>query len=173
MKAIAAAAVALALAPPAAAQDPPRADVFAGYSALAGDGDARHGWHAALGWPLGGRLSLVLDASGHGGRDVEGTDVDALALMAGPRLAFSRGRLRPFVHVIAGLLRTRASVGVFEVEISESANDFGGAAGGGLDFGLGERWAARGAADYRAVRSGGETIGDPRFSIGVVHRFRR
>ena len=157
---------------PAGAQDATGPDAFAGYSVLLGDG-ARHGWHAALGWPLGGRLSLAVDLAGHGGSDDEGTDVDTLALMAGPRFRLGGGRVRPFVHVLAGLVRTRRGVDVFEVDIGETSNDLGGAAGGGVDLGFGERWAVRGAADYRASRSGGETIGDPRVSVGVVYRFRR
>ena len=64
-----------------------------------------------------------------------------------------------------------ATFPIFEVDISETSTDFGGAAGGGLDIGFGERWAARLAADYRLVSADGETEGDPRFSAGVVYRF--
>ena len=71
--------------------------------------------------------------------------------MAGPRVTFGGGRLRPFVHVIGGVVRSKASISVFDVEISESSTDFGGAAGGGFDLGFGERWALRLAADYRVV----------------------
>ena len=91
--------------------------------------------------------------------------------MAGPRFTFGGGRLRPFVHVIGGVVRSKASISVFDVEISESITDFGGAAGGGLDIGLGGRWALRLAADYRVVNADDETAGDPRFSAGVAYRF--
>jgi len=154
----------------ASAQDAGKHDAFAGYSMLAADGDRWQGWHAALGLGLSGRLSLVLDASSHQA-DVEGTDVSALSLMAGPRLTFGGGRLRPFLHVIGGVVRTKAGVGVFEVDISESTTGFGGAAGGGVDLGLGGRWAARLTGDYRMVRIDDETVSDPRFSAGVVYRF--
>jgi len=156
---------------PASAQDASRSDAFAGYSMLASDGETMHGWHAALGWSLTRRFGLVFDVSGHQGRDAEGTDVSVLSLMAGPRATFGGGRLRPFVHVIGGVVRSKASVGVFDVEISESATDVGGAAGGGFDVGFGDRWALRLAGDYRVVKVDEETARDPRFSAGVVYRF--
>jgi opacity protein-like surface antigen len=175
MKAFRLAAVLLvAMGPVAApAQDAPKGDVFGGYSMLVSDGETMHGWHAALGWGLSGRIGLLLDASGHQGSDAEGTDVSLLSLMAGPRVGFGSGRLRPFVHVIGGIVRTKASVSVFDVEISESSTDFGGAAGGGFDLGSGERWALRLAGDYRVVKVGDETARDPRFSAGVAYRFGR
>ena len=168
----------------ASAQDGSKGDVFAGYSILAsgdpktcpncetaGNGGTMHGWHAALGWGLSGRIGLLLDVSGHQGSEAEGTDVNVLSLMAGPRVTFGGGRLRPFVHVIGGVVRSKASVSVFDIEISESATDLGGAAGGGFDFAFGDRWALRLAGDYRVVKVEGETASDPRFSAGVAYKF--
>jgi opacity protein-like surface antigen len=167
-----AAALLVAVGPLAAsAQDASRGDAFAGYSALASDGETRHGAHAALGWGVSGRIDLLLDVSRHQGSDAEGTDVSVLSLMAGPRVTFGGGRLRPFVHVIGGVVRSKASVSVFDIEISESSSDFGGAAGGGFDVGFDNRWALRLAGDYRVVKVDDETAGDPRFSAGVVYRF--
>ena len=155
----------------ASAQEAPRGDLFAGYSMLASDGETMHGWHAALGWGLTKRVGLLFDASGHEGGDGEGTDVSLLSLMAGPRATFGGGRVRPFVHLIAGIVRTRASIGIFEVQISESSSDFGAAAGGGFDLGFGERWALRLAGDYRIVKLDEGDARDPRFSAGVTYRF--
>lgn len=167
-----AAALLLSVGPTAAsAQDASKADLFAGYSLLAAEGDSMHGWHAALGWGLSGRIGLLLDVSGHQGSDVEGTDVGVLSLMAGPRVTLGGGRVRPFLHVIGGVVRSKASVSVFDVEISESTTDFGGAAGGGVDLGFGDRWALRLAGDYRVVKVDEETASDPRFSVGVAYSF--
>jgi opacity protein-like surface antigen len=174
MKAFALAAALLAVGSTGASaqQHAAKGDAFAGYSMLASDGETKHGWHAALAWGAWGPgVGLMLDASGHQGSDGEGTDVSVLSLMAGPRITFGDGRLRPFVHVIGGIVRSKASVSVFEVEISESSTDFGGTAGGGLDWAFGERWAVRLAGDYRVVNVEGEKAGDPRFSAGVVYRF--
>jgi len=169
-----AAALLVAMGPVAAsAQDASQGDLFAGYSMLARDGETMHGWQAALGWGVSGRIGLLFDVSGHQGSDAEGTDLGLLSLMAGPRVRFGGGRLRPFVHVIGGVVRSKASVGVFDVEISESSTDFGGAAGGGFDLGFGGRWALRLAGDYRVVKTDEETAKDPRFSAGVVYRLGR
>ena len=147
-------------------------DAFAGYSMLAGDGETMHGGHAALGWGVWGpRLGLLFDVSGHRGKDAEGTDVSVLSLMAGPRGTFGTGRLRPFVHVIGGVVRSKASVSVFDVEISESSTEFGGAAGGGFDLRFGDRWALRIAGDYRVLKVDEGTASDPRFSAGVAYKF--
>ena len=147
-------------------------DAFAGYSMVVSDGEAMHGWHAALGWgKWGPGLGLLLDASGHQGSDAEGTDASLLSLMAGPRVTFGHRRLRPFVHVIGGVVRSKASVSVFDVEISESSTDLGGAAGGGFDLGFGNRWGLRLAADYRGVKIGDGTTREPRFSAGVAYKF--
>lgn len=174
MRAPAALALALALAVPASAQDAPRADLFGGYSLVRSDGVSFHGWNVAGGWRVSGRIAVTLDLSGHGATDAEGTDVDMLAVMAGPRFYVATGsRLRPFVHLLAGLVRSSGGIDVFDVRISESRTDFGGAAGGGVDFGIGDRWAVRGAADYRVLEADGETVSDPRFSAGVVYRFAR
>lgn len=156
----------------ASAQDASsKSDAFAGYSLLAADGATKHGWHAALGWGFSGRFGVLLDVSGHQGNDVEGSDVSVLSLMAGPRLRFGGGRLRPFVYVLGGVVRTRSGIRVFDVEISESRTDAGGAAGGGLDLPFGERWAFRLGGDYRVVNQEGETTSEPRFSAGIAYRF--
>lgn len=155
----------------ASAQDAHRADVFGGYSMLRTGSDTFQGWQASLGWGLSGRVGLLLDASGHQGTAENGDDASVLSLMAGPRLTFSSGRARPFVHALAGVVRSKAGIEVLDVEITESRTDFGGAAGGGIDLGFGDRWAARVAADYRVLRVEAETEGDPRLSAGVVYRF--
>lgn len=151
------------------------ADLFAGYSAIPSDGETFHGWQASLGFPLSSRLGLLLDLSGHRATVPETADVNAdmLSLMAGPRLVFGGGgRLRPSLHLLAGIVRSKASVRIFDVDVSESRNDLGGAAGGAVDMRLGGRFAARALADYRVVRGDGETASDPRVSLGVVYNFR-
>jgi hypothetical protein len=168
----------------AAAQDTWTSDVFAGYSTMfvgataceachtdAIGEEMFHGWHAALGWGIARRLDLVLDASGHRGASGSGHDLDLLAVMAGPRFARAGGRVRPFVHLLGGLVRTKAGVRVFDVEIAESETDIGGAAGGGFDIDVGERWALRLSGDFRLVEIADGTVSDPRFSAGAVYRF--
>ncbi|HET7745826.1 MAG TPA: outer membrane beta-barrel protein [Vicinamibacteria bacterium] len=160
----------VALAAPAGAQDS-RLDLGVGYSMVPADDVTLHGWQASIGWPLSSRVAIVADLSGHYG-SLDGTDVSDFMAMAGPRLSLLGGnRVSPFVHVLAGIVRSKASVSVFEVDIAESSTEFGGVAGGGLDIRMGDSWGLRLQGDMRVVKVEDETATDPRIGAGVVFRF--
>ena len=155
---------------PLSAQDARHGDLFAGYSMLRSDGETVHGFEASLGWQAWGSLGLVADVSRHA-KTVSGTDVVTEAYLAGPRLVFGKGSLRPSVHALAGIARSGGSIKVFDVSISERATDPAAALGGALDLGADRRFSARIKADYLLVKGDSETTGDPRLSAGVVFRF--
>jgi opacity protein-like surface antigen len=146
-------------------------DLFAGYS-FARIGDAnRHGGNLALGFDLPGPVSGFVDTSFHWGTD-EGVSLSDLTLMAGPGLRFGkRGGMVFFARALAGLVRDRGSIGVLDVEISETDNRLGALAGGGVDFKLSSSLVGRLQGDYlwndveRGKSSGF------RASAGVVYRF--
>lgn len=156
------------LALPARAADPPKLDLFAGYSLLKLEEESRHGWEASLAWNLRGRLGLVADLAGH----YKG-DFDDLSYMGGLRYAFHGDKLTPFVHALAGGMRDRASISVLGVTISESNTHFAWAAGGGLSYRISGRLDARVQADYFNVRIESTNDGNPRFAAGVAYRFGR
>jgi opacity protein-like surface antigen len=128
----------------------------------------------------------VLDASLHRGSS-EGADVDDLTLMAGPGVRFGKkGGTIVYVRALAGLVRDRASIDVFDVSISGSRTGFGLLAGGGVDLPLTRSLAVRAQGDYLRWDSGGDeatcaAIGCPeagggwesgfRASAGIVFRF--
>jgi hypothetical protein len=166
----------LCLAAAAAAQDRPRADLFAGYSLVRSEGESLHGGEVTFAYQVSDLLAVVVDVDSHA-RTVEGVDHTTSGLFGGLRAGFHAGGARPFVHVLAGGVRDEDSITVFSNTISERHTSFGGAAGGGLDFGRG-RFGARVQADYRVSRrtaadGSKETHGDPRLSVGVVLRIRR
>ena len=150
----------------ARAADPPKLDVFAGYSLLKADEETRHGWEASAAYNLG-RLGLVADFAGHykGG-------VDDLSYMAGPRFALHGEKVTPFVHALAGGIRAKSSISVLGVTISESETEFAWAVGGGLSFKIGERWEVRVQGDYFNIRADGTNDGNPRLAAGVAYRCR-
>lgn len=156
------------LALPARAADPPKLDVFAGYSLLKLEEESRHGWEASLAWNLRGRLGLVADLSAH----YKG-EFDDLSYMGGLRYAFHGDKLTPFVHALAGGMRDRSSISVLGVTISESNTRFAWAAGGGLSLRISDRLDARVQADYFNVRIEGTNDGNPRVAAGVAYRFGR
>lgn len=156
----------------AAPATPPAPDVFLGYSYTeAGDASLNGiGLQGTL--PVGDTFRLVLDLSGHDG-SFAGADFDQIGLMAGGRWSPLRGRLRPFGDGLVGLVRTSLSVDTGDASVSDSDSDWGFALGGGLDFGLSDRWSVRGLFHLRLLSGEGNWDSDPRFAVGVVYRLGR
>lgn len=154
----------------AAASDDPRLELSAGYSYLRSDERNRHGWIGSGALNLSERLGVEAELAGHY------ASADAVALrshsfLAGPRYVPFRRMLTPFVHVLAGAVRTSQGFDLLGVSVSESQTHVGGVAGAGVDFRINDRLGARVQADLRVVRADGKTASDPRASAGVVFRF--
>jgi hypothetical protein len=122
--------------------------------------------------PVGDTFRLVLDLSGHDG-SFAGADFDQIGLLAGGRWTPLRGRLRPFADGLVGIVRTSLSVDTGDASVSDSDSDWGFALGGGLDFGLSDRWSVRGLFHLRLLSGEGSWDSDPRFAVGVVYRLGR
>jgi hypothetical protein len=159
-------ALALLAGSPAIAQDARRGDLFGAYAMLRSDGETMHGFEVSVGWQAWGSLGLVADASRHS-KD----DFVTEAYLAGPRLVFGSGSLRPSVYALAGIARSGATLKIFDVTISERSTDLAAALGGALDLGAERKLSLRVKADYLLVKGDSETAGDPRFSAGLVYRF--
>jgi len=163
--------LALALAAPARAADGHGTDFFAGYSYADISETGRHGADLALGFDLFGPLSGFVDASTHWGSESGGSFND-LTLMAGPGLRFGkRGGTVFFVRALAGLVRDKFTIGVLDVDLSESASRFGVMGGGGVDFRIGTALAVRVQGDYlwNDVEEGKSS--GYRAAAGIVYRF--
>jgi opacity protein-like surface antigen len=160
--------------PPSSAHSNP--DAFLGYSYTKAGEASLHGWQLSGSYPLGssllgGSLRLVGDVSGHYG-SFAGADLSQLTFLAGARCAWAKRRLSPFAEVLAGGVRTKTSVALVDVSLSDSDTDWGGAVGGGVDYRLSGPWAVRAAIDLLVLRAEGAWDSDPRLSLGVVYRFR-
>jgi opacity protein-like surface antigen len=163
------AALGLALAAsPLAAGEPHGSDLFAGYSFAQIDDTNRHGAALALGFDLVGPLSGFVDTSFHWGSQ-EGTSLSDLTVMAGPGMRFGkRGGTVFFVRALAGLVRDRASIGILDIDISETSSRFGVLAGGGVDYRVSTTLALRLQGDYLASDTGSEgSASCPPASSGV------
>src|SRR4029453_1295978 len=159
-------------APKKAPATPPSPDVFFGYSYTQAGDASLHGIGLQGSFPLGDQFRLVLRVSGPDGT-FAGADFDQIGLMAGGRWSPLRSRVRPFADGLVGLVRTSQSVEAGDVSVSDSDSDFGFALGGGLDFGLSDRWSLRGLFHLRLVSGEGNWDADPRFAAGFVYRFGR
>jgi hypothetical protein len=149
-------------------------DVFGGFSYThAGQANLK-GWHLSGAVPFrghlfGGSVRIAADLSGHYG-SFGGADLSQLTFLAGPRLAWTRGRLSPFGQVLLGGARTGTSIATPQV-VSGSSTAWGGAFGAGADYGLTRRWAARAQADLLLLHGQGVWDTNPRLSLGAVYRF--
>ena len=144
------------MARPAAAQSAARWDVFAGYAFdrdVVDDVNLDTGWAASVARGMNGWLSVVADVSG--GRTTiaaTGTDV-TLASVTGVAGAKVAARLGPFVEfgeLLAGVTRTRGTAfGATSTTTRRVVQ-----AGGGLDYPIGRRLAARAQVDVRVTSVG-------------------
>ena len=172
-----AATASLASAAPAHKTKPKRAkaevtaDVYGGYSHVHAGEASLDGWTLSGSYPLRSRLSVVGDLAGHYG-SYAGASLSELALQVGVRHAWPspspRHGLSPFAEVLLGAVHT----GTSSAGVSDSDTDLGLSLGGGADFGLSERWAARGLFHLRFVHGEGASDTDYRFSVGIVYRLR-
>ncbi len=147
-------------------------ELFAGYSYTAAGEASLHGLGLSGSYPLGEAFHIVVDFSLHGG-SYAGADLGQLGFMAGARFTPLSGRFRPFAEGLLGGVRTSASVTSGDVRIDDADTDWGFALGGGLDYGLNERWALRALFHLRLLHGDGTWDSDPRFAVGAVYRLRR
>lgn len=165
MKRILFAAVLALLALPAAAQDTPVVDIFAGYSYLRSDPGPlpsanTSGWNAAVTWNWNKWLGLKADVSGHYCCDSSKEH----NFLFGPEFTLHRGKLRPFLHGLAGV-----SVGRSD---TFSENTWAFAAGGGLDWRVHDRISIRVAqADWLGTGYVDDLRNNFRLSAGLVFHF--
>lgn len=157
--------------------------IFGGYSALRLDGAITNGFTAAVSWPLGSRLDLAVEGNLERGL-VNGENVDEWALLAGPQFVpWQATRLSSFVHLTAGIVRSRRQIEVLGVGIGRDGVCDGGCPystgpgvelGGGLDYRVTDRVALRLAQiDYRWARLDDTNAGRLRVSVGAVYRWGR
>ena len=156
---------------PAAAGENHGTDFFAGYSFAQIQDSNRNGANLALGFDLVGPLSGFVDTSFHWGSQ-EGVSLNDLTLMAGPGLRFGkRGGTVFFVRALAGLVQDKGTIGVLDVDISETSKRFGVLAGGGVDFRVATKLAVRLQGDYLWNDVDEGKSSGFRASAGIVYRF--
>jgi hypothetical protein len=164
-------ALALVLATPltAAAADAPKAELFGGYSYLHSRDTSLHGFQAGLDYGIGHSFGLELVVNGHYGATSE-VDLSRSTLLAGPRYAWRGDSITPYLVLLGGVVRTSASIDVFEATISESETEAAGALAAGLDVKVASRWALRVEGGVLVSEGPGDGEWDPRATLAVVYR---
>ena len=168
----------LALAVPAMGQDPPKFDVFGGYSfvhfSINGGAGGQitsnlNGGSGSAAFYPNNWLGLVADFGGykfstlHQGGTNLGVSGTALTYLFGPRVRFGSGGATPFAQVLFGGAHngditcptgnaTCAGATGGTGMVTKSDNAFALTAGGGVDFKIARHFAIRGQAEYLMTR---------------------
>lgn len=152
-----------------------KVEVFGGYQHTHFDEDFSpinhaNGWDGAVTYNFSKSIGLTADVSG-AYRTIGGTTGHLYTYAFGPTFSYNAGRVKPFVHVLAGGANLGAS--------GASVNGFAGLVGGGADVKLDKHFALRLVqADwvyYHFNNPGGagdiSSGGNVKISTGVVVRF--
>lgn len=154
-----------------AQQETPVAEVAAGYSVIyvvKGFTYFMNGGSTSVAFNVNNWFGLVGDFGAyHAPSGVNSLTAETYTI--GPRVSF-RGwnRFVPFGQFLVGGLHSSVATTAF----TGNTNALAFAAGGGADFLLNRsgRVALRPQLEYFGFRSGGNTVGNVRFSVGVVFR---
>ncbi len=125
-----------------------------------------HGWNGsaeALPFHRFRNVGLVLDGSGFYCTGAGCVGTRQYNFFFGPRISFTYGKWRPFVHLMGGVQRTTAGGARWPV-----AEDFGGGIDRKLPF---KNFSWRLQGDYMHTRFLSFTQNDARASTGIVWRF--
>ena len=158
-------------------------EFFGGYSylrdpgasvltATEGDDSFPLGWAAGAARPVRRAIAVVGDVSGqYKTRTTFDNDVKLSfhAFMAGPRASATIGRVAEFAQILVGAVHARGS----GFGVTTSLTTLGVQPGGGIDYPLGSRFAARLELDYRWIKGsaeGREAANQLRAIVAVVYR---
>jgi hypothetical protein len=98
------------------------------------------------------------------------TSLSQYTFMGGPMIALPSGHVRPFARALFGEVIEDTSVS--NSSTTTSLQNFGLAAGGGIDLSINSRWAVRGQADWLYIRETSTSASKYiRASAGIVFRF--
>lgn len=147
------------------AQEPPKAEVFGGYSfRTQGDMNIANGWDASVSANLNRWLGAVGDFSGYYRSD-HGTTQRNYNFLFGPKVTYRRSSLSPFGQILFGAAHQQLNAS----STKTTDNAFAMAVGGGVDYGFNQHFSARLLqADYLLTRFGGSTQNTARVSFGIV-----
>ena len=180
-------------------QEPPRAEIFAGYSFVSAGfpantdpaaGEFRgslNGWNGAAAFNVNRALGVVADFGGYYGSPTKGTlfkpancvlcTGNATAILHnihtftfGPQVSFRSHDLTVFAHGLFGGAHISEDMDFFGPLPKISATSFAVMVGGGFDLRLSPRWAVRLQPDYLRTKILDRPENNFRVSTGLVFR---
>ncbi len=145
---------------PAASQETPKAEIFAGYSYSHTAGGAGlsginlNGWTGSLTGNFNSWLGVTGDFGGYYG-STSGTGVNRYSFLFGPKLTYrGESKVNPFAHALFGGVRAhRDATPPVPIVAAASETAFGMVFGGGVDYQVNDRFSVRFIqADYVLTR---------------------
>ena len=91
-------------------------------------------------------------------------DFSVLTLAAGPRVSWTSGQVKPYVHVLLGMARSKDDF------FDDSSTDFTTLFGGGVSFQVNDRVGVFGQYDLQVIFYDGTSENANRFTFGVTIR---
>jgi hypothetical protein len=151
--------------------EPPKVEIFAGYSYLQTEQDSvPNGGDISVAVNLTPSVSVTADVSAHRDRPIAGGGQTTIVFFrGGPKFKFlTTDRVTPFLQVLAGGVNASTRISGF----SGSSTLFSAAAGFGLDVRVSRFIAIRAIQiDYDMILNHGTVVNSGRAAVGVVFRF--
>ena len=155
----------------------PRLELYGGYAFLEFPDASQSyplGWVGSAAYNLKRWLGVVGEVSGsYSSEEVPGVGSASSSIhsfLGGSRLSMRRQGLTPFFEALFGVTRTDLSGTVGPFSVGAARTDFTVQAGLGADFPVTETMAVRATVDFRTLYAGDESLGQTRFTTGLVYR---
>jgi hypothetical protein len=155
----------------------PRWELYGGYSFLRfSDLEQNYtlGWVGSAAYNLKRWLGIVGEVSGsYASEELPGFASGSSsihAFLGGSRMSLRRRGLTPFVEALFGATRTDFSATLQPISLGLASTDFTVQGGLGADLPVTDSAAIRATVDFRTIYVGDESLGQFRFTTGLVYR---
>ncbi|MFB3915537.1 MAG: outer membrane beta-barrel protein [Terriglobales bacterium] len=157
-----------------AQSETPKTDIFGGYSHVGNFGVGLNGWIASANWNIVRWAGVEADLSGDYGSKSFGPPFLRTSIGSrmhsfnfGPSVTYRQEKYNAFGHLLFGVSHTNINAAGFE----DGDTSFSWILGGGADYNLTEKWAARFQLDLLRTNFFDHGDNHGRVSLGIVYRF--
>jgi hypothetical protein len=165
-----------------AQEEPPKAEVFGGFSYMRTAGNTNvNGWTTQASFHMKSYISLAADFGGNyqtKSDSINRPSASMFSFMFGPQVADRTGKITGFAHALFGGARVGKGFALGKGGVSATATNFAMAFGGGIDANISDQLAFRiFQLDYLVIRADNaikakEARNNFRLAIGIVYKIK-
>jgi len=165
-----------------AQEEPPKAEVFGGFSYMRTAGNTNvNGWTAQATFNLKSIVGLAADFGGNYQTKSDATgrpSANVFTFMFGPQVADRTGKITGFAHALFGGARVGKGFALGKGGVSATSTNFAMMFGGGVDANINEKLAVRiFQVDYEIIRANNainvkEARNNFRLAVGIVYKIK-